>query len=148
MGYLDAHVSPRTDLREGSRMAEPIVYIDRSRVGPGKLEQLKDGIRRLVEFVERREPRLISYGFFLDEEQLRMTVIAIHPDSASLELHMEIAGPEFRKLRELVELTEIEVYGRPSERALVQLQEKARMLGTGGQVTVLASDAGFARVNG
>jgi quinol monooxygenase YgiN len=114
MGYLDAHVSPRTDLREGSRMAEPIVYIDRSRVGPGKLEQLKDGIRRLVEFVERREPRLISYGFFLDEEQLRMTVIAIHPDSASLELHMEIAGPEFRKLRELVELTEIEVYGRPS----------------------------------
>jgi quinol monooxygenase YgiN len=126
-------------------MAEPIVYVDRSRIGPGRLEQLKDGVRRLVEFVEAREPRLISYGFFLDEEQLRMTVIAVHPDSASLEFHMEVGGPEFRKLRELVELTEIEVYGRPSERALVQLHEKARMLGTGAKVTVLAPAAGFAR---
>ena len=101
-------------------MPDPIVYIDRSRIVDGKVDQLKRGIHALVEFVQRREPRLLSYNFFLDEEHLRMTVIAIHPDSASLEFHMEIAGPEFRKLKELVELTEIEVYGPLSAAALVR----------------------------
>jgi hypothetical protein len=129
-------------------MAEPIVYIDRSRIVRGKLDELRSGIRRLVEFVEREEPRLVSYGFYLDVEGMRMTVIAIHPDAASLEFHMEIGGPEFRKLRELVDLTEIEVYGRLSQRSLAQLHEKARMLGSGGKVTVLTPDTGFARLAG
>jgi hypothetical protein len=129
-------------------MPEPIVYIDRSRIVDGKLQQLKDGVRRLVEFIDRHEPRLISYGFYLDEERMRMTVIAIHPDSASLELHMTVGGPEFRQLSDLVDLTEIEVYGQPSEAALAQLHEKAQMLGSAGTVTVLASHASFARMPG
>ena len=129
-------------------MPDPIIYVDRSLIVDGKLEQLKSGIRALVEFVEHRESRLISYGFFLDEERMRMTVIAIHPDSASLELHLDIAGPEFRKLKELVELTEIEVYGPLEDTALVQLQEKARMLGRAGKVVVLQAEAGFARLTG
>lgn len=129
-------------------MPDQIVYIDRSRIVDGKLQQLKDGVRRLVEFVERHEPQLVSYGFYLDEEQMRMTVIAVHPDSASLELHMTVGGPEFRKLAALVELTEIEVYGQPGEQALVQLQEKAGVLGRAAKVTVLASHAGFARSAG
>jgi hypothetical protein len=129
-------------------MPEPIVYIDRSRIVDGKLQQLKDGVRGLVEFVERYEPQLVSYGFYVDEAHMQMTVIAVHPDSASLELHMKVGGPEFRKLSDLVDLTEIEVYGRPSEAALAQLHEKAQMLGTGGKVTVLASHAGFGRIPG
>jgi hypothetical protein len=129
-------------------MPDPIIYVDRSLIVDGKLEQLKRGIRALVEFVEHRESRLISYGFFLDEERMRMTVIAIHPDSASLEFHLDIAGPEFRKLKELVELTEIEVYGPLEDTALVQLQEKARMLGRAGKVVVLQAEAGFARLTG
>ena len=77
-----------------------------------------------------------------------MTVIAIHADSASLEFHMEIAGPEFRKLKELVELTEIEVYGPLSDSALGPLHDKARMLGRGGKVVNLTAEAGFARLAG
>jgi hypothetical protein len=74
-----------------------------------------------------------------------MTVVAVHPDSASLEFHLEIAGPEFRKLTEFIELTTIEVYGRPSDKALKELQEKADMLGEGGSVVVQEPQAGFAR---
>jgi hypothetical protein len=37
-------------------------------------------------FVERHEPQLISYGFFIDEQAAMMTVVAVHegcrnPDS-------------------------------------------------------------------
>jgi hypothetical protein len=60
--------------------------------------------------------------------------VAVHPDSESLERHMDIGSDEFRKLAHLVTLTAIECYGRPSERALEQLRNKAAALGDGGAV--------------
>jgi hypothetical protein len=128
-----------------SSMSEHIVYIDRSKILDGKLEELKEGLSELVEFVDAHEPQLISYAFFINEEAARMTVVAIHPDSASLEFHMEIAGPNFRKLARFVRLMTIEVYGRPSDRALKQLRQKAEMLGEDGSVVVQQPHAGFAR---
>ena len=56
---------------KGGRMASyrapdasgPIVYVDHSDIRQGSLEELKTGVRRLVGFIEAREPQLISYGF-------------------------------------------------------------------------------------
>jgi hypothetical protein len=123
--------------------SEPIVYIDHSDVRDGSLEELKAGVRRLVDFIDVREPQLISYGFYIDAAASKMTVVAVHPDSASLELHMEIGSAEFRKLAHMLTLTSIECYGRPSETALEQLREKAAALGDGGTVVSIARFAGF-----
>lgn len=122
---------------------EPIVYIDHSDIREGAVDELRAGVRRLVEFIDAREPRLISYGFYIDEAARKMSVVAVHPDSASLELHMEIGGEEFRKLGHLLRLTGIECYGRPSEGALDQLREKAAALGDGGTVVSIGRFAGF-----
>ncbi|WP_019811763.1 hypothetical protein [Saccharomonospora halophila] len=121
-----------------------ILYLDRSDIRAGRLEELKAGIRRLVPVIEREEPRLIEYGFHLDEDAGLMTVTAVHPDSASLEWHMEVGGAEFRKLGEMISLREIEVYGMISERAHEMLEQKAAMLG-GRSVRVSGRYAGFAR---
>jgi hypothetical protein len=86
---------------------------------------------------------LIDYGFYIDEDARKMTVVAVHPDSASLELHMDIGGAEFRRLGHLLTLTAIECYGRPSERALEQLRLKAATLGDGGTVLSIGRFAGF-----
>jgi hypothetical protein len=86
----------------------------------------------------------MMYGFYIDDEGGKMTVVAVHPDSASLELHMDIGRAEFRKLAHLVTLTAIECYGQPSERALEQLRRKAATLGNGGTVVSIGSFAGFA----
>ncbi len=123
--------------------SEPIVYIDRSEIRNGSIEELKAGVQRLVEFIHAREPQLISYGFYIDEEAAKMTVVAVHPDSASLELHMDIGSGEFRKLAHLLTLTAIECYGRPSEGALEQLRNKAAALGDGGTVISIGRFAGF-----
>ena len=69
----------------------------------------------------------------------------VHPNSASLEYHMEVAGPLFRQFVELVTLSSIHIYGEPSEKALKQVREKARLLG-GGAVEVEALHAGFTRL--
>lgn len=126
-------------------MSRHIVYIDRSSIRPGKLAELKRAIPELVKFIEPREPQLGSYGFYLDEESSTMTVVAVHPDAASVELHMEVGGAAFRDFADLIELEAIEVYGELTDRALEQLRQKADALGVSGRVDVQPLYAGFSR---
>jgi hypothetical protein len=122
----------------------PIVYIDTSTIRKGKLEELEAAMEHLAAFVEANVPQLVSYGFFLDQDSTQMTVVAVHPDSASLEFHMDIGADEFRQFADLIDLSRIEVYGVVSDAVLERLHRKARMLG-GGTVTVHELHAGFAR---
>lgn len=149
----DTHIDTPLALRGGPMSghgtgggSEPIVYIDHSNIREDSIDELKAGVQRLVEFIDAHEPRLITYGFYIDEDAARMTVVAVHPDSESLERHMEIGGGEFRKLAHLVTLTAIECYGRPSERALDQLRQKAAALGDAGAVVSVGRVAGFTHV--
>jgi hypothetical protein len=123
---------------------QPIVYIDTSTIREGKLRELETAMTKLAAFVEANVPQLISYGFYLDEDRRRMSVASVHPDSASLEHHMEVGGAEFRKFAELIELRSIEVYGAVSDGVLERLHKKAQMLG---EATVAVHElyAGFAR---
>lgn len=125
-------------------MTQPIVYVDTSRIREGKLDELEPAMEDLSAFVEANMPRLISYGFYLNDERTQMTVVAIHPDSASLEFHMDRGDGEFRKFADLIELSRIEIYGRVSGAVLQRLHDKARMLG---DATVAVHDlyAGFVR---
>lgn len=127
-------------------MGNPIVYVDRSQILEGKLEDVKAAVNELVEFIDTNEPQLISYGVYLNQAGTEMTVVVIHPDSASLEFHMDIGGPAFRKFVDLLKLATIEVYGKPSETALHMLHKKAEMLG-GDAVIVRELQAGFARLS-
>jgi quinol monooxygenase YgiN len=128
-------------------MSNAIVYIDTAEVRAGALEELKSAIKELVEFVDANVPRLIAYNVYLSNDGTRITVVHIHPDSASLEYHMEVAGPVFRRFVELVTLSSIHVYGQPSEKVLKQLHEKAGLLGHGAApVEVDALHAGFTRL--
>ena len=128
----------------GPRDVDVIIYVDHSDIHEGRLEELEEGIRRLVGVVEELEPRLLAYGFHIDEAARRLTVTAVHPDSRSLELHLEIGREEFRSLADMVTLTRIEVYGSISDRAREMLEQKATMLGGSG-VAVHERFAGFAR---
>lgn len=125
-------------------MAQPIVYIDRAEIRPGALAELRAAVTALVAFVEEREPQLLAYGFHIDEAASTMAVVAVHPDAASLALHLRVGGPEFRKVGEFIDLRAIEVYGEPGEEVTRLLHDKARMLG-GATVSVHPQTVGFAR---
>ncbi len=101
-------------------------------------------MKELVDFVEANEPRLIAYTVYFNGDGTRMTVVHVHPDTASLEYHMEVAGPVFHRFVELVTLSSIQIYGEPSEKVLELSREKARLLGNG-EVAADALHAGFAR---
>ncbi len=125
-------------------MTEPIIYVDRSEIVAGGIDELRRRIGELAAFVEANEPQLIGYSVYLDPGATEMTVIHVHRDPPSLEDHMALAGPRFPHFAELVHLRSIDVYGRPTDRALVQLRSKAELLG-GARVTVHTPQAGFVR---
>jgi hypothetical protein len=125
-------------------MSEPIVIIDSSEIREGKLEELKTAMKELAGFVESNEPRPIAYSLYLNEGGTRMTVVQVHPDSASMEFHMKVAGPAFPKFVQLIKLSTMDVYGKPSDGLLERMRQKVRMLGNA-TVVVHELQAGFAR---
>jgi quinol monooxygenase YgiN len=125
-------------------MSDPLVYIDRSQIHPGSVTQLRHAIAQLVAFVRDRQPQLITYSFHIDEEAMEMSVVAVHPDSASLENHLRTGGPEFRKVGQYITLRSIDVFGEPAADAVRLLHEKAQMLGDA-SVAVHQRTAGFAQ---
>ena len=125
-------------------MGDPLVYIDTSTIRPGMLQRVRTALDDLVAFIKDNEPQLIAYGAYIDDSDTQMTVFHVHAGSASLEFHLDVAGPAFRPFVDLVMLSSIEIYGAPSERALDQLREKARLLGTA-DVHVHPPLAGFLR---
>jgi hypothetical protein len=125
-------------------VSESLVYIDSSDVRDGALDELKGAIKELAEFIEANQPQLISYNAYISDDGRQMTVMHVHPDSASLDHYMDAAGPRFGRFKDLVTLSSIHIYGEPSEKALRQLQDKARLLGSG-DVIVQGLHAGFSR---
>jgi hypothetical protein len=125
-------------------VSDPIVVIDSSEIREGKLEELKTALEELAAFVEANEADPVAYNVYFNEDATRMTVVQIHPNSASMELHMKVAGPIFRKFGELVELSRVDLYGRPSDTLREQMRQKAQLLGNA-PVVVNELHAGFSR---
>lgn len=112
-------------------MSDSIVYIDRSVVRDGKLEELKPAMAELVDFVETNEPEILAYDVYFSADGDRMTVMHEHADQDSLEFHMEVAGPKFPPIGEFIELESIDVYGHIGEDLTQELRDKASELGSG-----------------
>ncbi len=125
-------------------MTDPIIFVDTSEIREGKLEELRRAVAELGEFVEANESETISYQVFFSDDDRRMTVLQVHADSASMERHMEVAGPVFAKFADLLVLRTIDIYGSPSEKVVEQLRRKAELLGTA-SVAIHERQAGFAR---
>ncbi|HEX6475344.1 MAG TPA: hypothetical protein VF114_09715 [Candidatus Limnocylindria bacterium] len=122
-----------------------IVYVDYSDIHAGAMRELRAAVAALAAFIEEREPQLRYYGIHVEEETSRMWVVVVHPDAASLVLHLHVGGPEFRKVGEFITLRTIDVFGEPGDEALELLREKARVLG-GASLAVHALSEGFARI--
>lgn len=126
-------------------MSEPLVYVDTSDVRDGALGELEGAIEELARFVEVNVPEVLAYNVYLSDDGSEMTVVHVHADATSLDRHLEVGGPVFRKFARLLTLRSIHVYGEPSAKATELLRDKARALGSG-EVFIHRRQAGFSRL--
>jgi hypothetical protein len=125
-------------------MADPILVVDTSEIESGNVAEVRRLFADLVAFVDEHEAEPLVYCVYFDETGTRMTVAQIHPSSESMERHLDVVGPLFRPLADLLRLTRVDLYGTPSERLLEQTRRKAELLG-GAAVVVNELHAGFMR---
>lgn len=113
----------------------PFIFIATNRLKEGRLEAERDRASDLGSFIEANEPQLLAFNEYANEEGSEVGVVQVHPDAASMELHMElVAERAARAYAETLEATtSIQVYGEPSDAVLEMLRRQA---GAGVPMTV------------
>ncbi len=98
-------------------MSSPFIFIATNRLKPGELDRERKRVPGLVEFIEANEPRLIAFNEYVNEAGDEVTVVQIHPDTASMEAHMEIVRERAQEAyAETLDATvRVQVFGQPSE---------------------------------
>lgn len=116
-------------------MPGPFILIATHRLKPGALDAERRRVPELSEFIESREPRVIAFNEYADPDSNEVTVVQIHPDAESMELHSRlIAERAAQAYGETLDATiRIQLYGSPSEQMLEMLRAQA---GHGADVTV------------
>src|SRR5688500_13144878 len=76
-------------------MAGPLIYVGTFTIKPGNEGQATERLTELVDFVETNEPRMIAFNTYLDRDRRTLSIVQVHPDSASMELHMQVNARHF-----------------------------------------------------
>jgi quinol monooxygenase YgiN len=100
-------------------MTAPFIVVFTYTIKPGTLDEARKRLAELVDFVETNEPRMIGFHCYLDEEGTKLTIVQVHPDSASMEFHMQINAKHFATAFDYLDQQVSEQYYGPMSEALV-----------------------------
>jgi hypothetical protein len=105
----------------------PFIFIATNRLKPGRLDQERERVPKLAEFIEANEPRLIAFNEYVNEAGDEVTVVQIHPDAESMEAHLAIVGERAREAyaQTLDATVRIQVFGQPTQAILDTLRQQA-----------------------
>jgi hypothetical protein len=127
-------------------MAGPFIFIATNRLKSGALEAESRRVPELCRFIEANEPRMLSFNEYADDDGIEVSVVQVHADAESMELHMGVVREwaERAYAETLEATTSIQVYGMPSAGVLDMLSRQA---GNGPSLTVRRHHlGGFTRV--
>jgi quinol monooxygenase YgiN len=106
-------------------MLKPFIYMSTWKIKEGRLEDYKQFARELVEHIEAKEPQLIAFNMYFNEDETEMTSIQVHPDAASMDFHLQLLAKvigedmiEWVDRAGFLESKHIEIYGAPSAKLL------------------------------
>ena len=103
-------------------MSGAFIYVGTSTIKAGRLEEARKNLAELVDFVETNEPRMIAFHAFLDEEGRKLTIVQVHPDSASMEFHMQVNAKHFATAFDFLEaVVSDQYYGAISDALATEL---------------------------
>jgi hypothetical protein len=88
-----------------------LFFITKHTVKDGRLDDLERLNAEFVEFVAANEPRIHGLNAYLDDTRTRLTLVQAHPDAASMDFHLQVAGDRIHQAFEVVDNDGVEVYG-------------------------------------
>jgi hypothetical protein len=106
-------------------MFKPLIYISTWKIREGRLEDYKQFAKELMKHVKTREPQLIAFNMYFNEDETEMTSIQVHPDAGSMDFHLQVLAKVIGEdmiawidRADFLEPKHIEIYGTPSAKLL------------------------------
>jgi len=106
-------------------MLKPFIYMSTWKIKEGMLEDYKQFARELIEHIDAKEPQLIAFNMYFNEDETEMTSIQVHPDADSMDFHLQVLAKvvgedmiEWVDRAGFLESKHIKIYGTPSAKLL------------------------------
>jgi hypothetical protein len=91
-------------------MSTPFVYVGTWTIKEGKLDEARKWLAEHADFVETNEPRMIAFHFYVDAETGTCSVVQLHPDSTSMEFHMQLLAEHMSAAQDYIDQILTEQY--------------------------------------
>lgn len=106
-------------------MPDPIVFISRHRIKPGKLDELRQFMRGATPMIEANKPRTGALLAYSNDDGSELTIVHAFADPESFDVHLEGVGDRSQRAYEFIEPQSFSVYGPASDRALEFMRQQA-----------------------
>ena len=106
-------------------MTEPIVFISRSRVAPGRSVAVTAAIDAAVSLIGSAKPRTTLFAAYLDEPGNTVSVVHVFADQMAMTEHFVGSDDRSEAVSELIAPSSFAVYGAAPPEAVEQLRMEA-----------------------
>jgi hypothetical protein len=108
-------------------MPGPFIFIATNRHKQGKLDSEKERLSDLIDFIQPKEPRLIAFNEYADDEGTEIAVVQVHPDADSMVFHMNLIAERaaYAYAGTIEATTNIQIFGTPSDTVTDMLRRQA-----------------------
>ena len=108
-------------------MAQPFIFISTFGLKQGELDAFKEMCTGLVEMVQSKEPRLIAFNLYANEDGTEVSNVQVHPDADSMLFHLRLLREHISGAageQGPIDVTvNNQIFGTPSEAVLEMLGE-------------------------
>ena len=114
-------------------MTEPIVFISRNRIKPGKVDDFRQHYGDSVPLTQTNKPNMLVQLAYENADATEVTIVRVFSNADALDAQLQGADERSKKTYEFIEPTSVEIYGTPSDYALEMMKKVA---GTGITVSI------------
>ena len=114
-------------------MSDPIVFISRNRIKPGKVEDFRKHYGDSVPITQANKPNTLVQLAYENQDATQVTIVRVLPGADALDQQLQGADERSKKTYEFIEPVSVEIFGAPSKFALAMMKKIA---GTGIAVSI------------
>lgn len=93
----------------------PIVFISRSRIRPGRVDELRAFLEKGSAVLVEAKPQTQAFLAYVDEDSMTLTIVHVFADSAGFAAHVQGADQRSNAAARYIETIGMTIYGHPAE---------------------------------
>ena len=114
-------------------MTDPIVFISRNRIKPGKVNDFRKHYRDSIPLTETNKPGTLVQLAYVNEDVTEVVIVRLFPNAEAMDQQLQGADERSKAAYRFIEPTRIEIYGTPNNYAMEMMKKVA---GSGIDVSV------------